>query len=54
MPTPPSSTVVLPAAVASYFRFEATDPEALARCFTEDGLVVTVQGDRIARLEIGP
>ena len=35
-----TTTQSLPVPIAGYFAHETTDPRALARCFTEDALVI--------------
>ena len=42
----------LPAAVASYFTHATTDPEALARCFSEDALVIDERQEHRGRAAI--
>lgn len=39
MSTKPASPIDLPAPIASYFARETTDPQAIARCFSEDAMV---------------
>lgn len=42
----------LPAPIAAYFADETTDPEAVARCFTEDALVVDERHEHRGRAAI--
>lgn len=42
----------MPPAVAGYFRHESTDPQAVAACFTGDGLVVDEQHEHRGRADI--
>jgi hypothetical protein len=42
----------MPAPIASYFAHETTDPEAVARCFTEDALVVDERHEHRGRAAI--
>jgi hypothetical protein len=42
----------LPAAVAGYFRHETSDAHAVARCFTEDALVVDEHQEHRGRAAI--
>ena len=39
MQTNPTNALELPAPIARYFLHETTDPQAVARCFAEDGVV---------------
>lgn len=42
----------LPAPVAGYFAHETTDPNAVARCFTEDAVVVDERNEHRGRAAI--
>lgn len=48
----PTETPDLPAAIADYFAHQTTDPEAVARCFTEDALVVDERQEHRGRAAI--
>lgn len=52
MPTTPTTSRALPAPIARYFAHEATDAEALARCFTEDGVVADEHREHRGRAAI--
>lgn len=52
MSTDPAKNPELPVSVASYFAHETTDAEAVARCFTEDGVVVDERHEHRGRAAI--
>ncbi|RYZ17423.1 MAG: nuclear transport factor 2 family protein [Myxococcaceae bacterium] len=52
MQTTPDPLPGLPAPIASYFTHETTDPAAVARCFTDDALVVDERHEHRGRAAI--
>ena len=48
-----TTTPSLPAPIAGYFAHQTTDSRALARCFTEDALVVDERKEHRGRAAIG-
>lgn len=52
MQTNRTNALELPAAIASYFANETSDSEAVARCFTEDALVVDERHEHRGRAAI--
>jgi hypothetical protein len=58
MTTKTAETIDLPRPVAAYFAADTTGAEAVARCFTDGAVELhchfTLEGDKIARLEIAP
>ncbi|WP_426754746.1 nuclear transport factor 2 family protein [Myxococcus sp. Y35] len=52
MQTTPNLSPRLPAPVAGYFAHETTSPAAVARCFTEDALVVDERHEHRGRAAI--
>jgi hypothetical protein len=46
------STLDLAAPIASYFAHEATDPQAVARCFREDAVVLDDRHEHVGRSAI--
>ncbi|MCW5790448.1 MAG: nuclear transport factor 2 family protein [Polyangiaceae bacterium] len=44
-----TTTQGLPTPIAGYFTHEASDPRALAQCFTEDALVIDEREERRGR-----
>lgn len=52
MQTNSTNAFELPAPIASYFANETTDPQAVARCFAEDALVVDERHEHRGRAAI--
>jgi hypothetical protein len=55
MPTRAGAPIDRPAPIAAYFAADGTDADSVARCFTENAIVIdgfALAGDKIARLEI--
>jgi len=52
MQTTPTATPELPAPIAGYFAHEATDPAAVAQCFTGNAIVVDERREHRGRLAI--
>jgi hypothetical protein len=52
MHTNPTTSLQLPAPIATYFASEAVDPEAVARCFTENAVVADEHHEHRGRAAI--